>query len=90
MAQALEKNQSLRQLTLKTNEIGSSGLIALANGSEKNAGRLRYLSLFGNDFDDASCQEWGVLEKRLGYLEVELDVQIYVVDGTHCVAEKES
>ena len=90
MAQALEKNQSLRQLTLKTNEIGSSGLIALANGLEKNSGRLRYLSLFGNDFDDASCQEWGVLEKRLDYLEVELDVQIYVVDGTHCVAEKES
>ena len=87
MGKALEKNSSLLDLALGTNKIGPIGVAAIAKSMTGNQGRLKYLSLFGNDFDDASCREWKQqIDERLNYLDVFVDIKIYVVDGIHKVA----
>jgi hypothetical protein len=88
MAQALEKNTSLEILTLKENKICTEGLIALASALPKN-NSLKVLNLFGNKFDNASCEPFGVLiRERFPYVGLDVDFDVYVVDGVHCVAEQ--
>ena len=88
MRQAIRENKSLRELTLRHNDIGQDGLVALGNALYKNS-TLRELSLWGNSFDDVSCSLFHDLyESRIPYVGLSLDCHIYIVDEIHCVAEK--
>lgn len=86
--QALRVNKSLTELTLRHNDVGQEGLVALGNALYKNS-TLQQLSLWGNSFDDVSCGLFfDLYETRIPYVGLSLDCQVYVVDDVHCVAEK--
>jgi Ran GTPase-activating protein (RanGAP) involved in mRNA processing and transport len=86
LAQALEKNKSLNDLLLKTCSIGPRGLIAIADAMNQN-NTMQNLHLFGNDFDDASCRKYGrLIADRFPYVGVQVDIEVYAVDGVHHVA----
>jgi NLR family CARD domain-containing protein 3 len=87
MAEALVTNKSLKELTLKSNRARERGLLALGRALFQN-NSLQLLTLLGNEFNDASGQLFGELGRdRLPFTNLALDVQIYVVDGVHLVAE---
>ena len=88
LADAIVENKSLRCLTLKSNSIAQAGLTALGDAISKN-NTMRYLSLFGNDFsvNAVGKQFNSLIEQRLPYTGLELDVKTYVVDGVYQVAE---
>jgi hypothetical protein len=78
----------LEELTLRHNGIGVEGLVAIGNSLRKND-VLLFLSLWGNGFEDVSCQLFHELfETRFPYLDIKLDIETYEVDGVHCVAER--
>lgn len=54
LADALECNSTLKQLSLSSNEIGARGLHALARAMEKNTTLLR-IELDDEDSDDSDC-----------------------------------
>ena len=88
LADAIVENKSLRCLTLKSNSIAQAGLTALGNSIGKN-NSLQYLSLFGNDFsvNAVGKQFYNLIDQRLPYTGLELDVKAYIVDGVYQVAE---
>jgi Ran GTPase-activating protein (RanGAP) involved in mRNA processing and transport len=84
---ALKANTGLKVLTLKNNRIGPIGLTAIANALE-TASNIETLTLFGNSFsNDNGKQYQRLLQQRLKYTQVNLDIDIYVVDGQYQVAE---
>ncbi len=88
LAEALKANASaLRVLTLKNNCIGHAGLHALAQVLESSTS-LEQLYIFGNDFDnDVGQQFHTLLQHRLPYANVVLDIRVYVVDGAYMIGE---
>jgi len=87
VAQALETNKCLSEISLKSNKINETGLIAIGTSLFKN-NTLQLLTLLGNHFANESAQLYGELERdRLPYINLWIDIQIYVVDGVHLVAE---
>jgi hypothetical protein len=61
--------------------------VAIGNALRKN-NTLQFLSLWGNGFEDVSCGLFHELfESRFPYVDLKLDIETYVVDGVHCVAE---
>lgn len=86
-ADALEVNKSLRELRLKSNRAKEKGLIALGNSLYHN-NTLQLLTLLGNDFNDNSAKLFGELSRdRFPFTNLTTDIQIYVVDNIHLVAE---
>lgn len=86
-ADALENNASLQELTLKSNRAKESGLMALGNSLYKNS-TLKLLTVLGNDFNDNSAKLFGELcRDRFPFTNMTVDVQVYIVDGVHLVAE---
>ena len=88
LADAIHENQSLQCLTLKSNSIAQAGLTALGDAIGKN-NTLQFLSVFGNDFsvNAVGKQFHNLIEQRLPYTGLALDVKTYVVDGIFQVAE---
>jgi len=87
MAEALVSNKSLKELTLKNNRAKERGLLAIGRALNQN-NSLQLLTLLGNDFNDTSGKLFGELGRdRLPFTNLALDVQIYVVDDVHMVAE---
>jgi Ran GTPase-activating protein (RanGAP) involved in mRNA processing and transport len=87
MADALITNTTLEELTLKNNGI-SHGLVAIGKALEKN-NTLGRLTLFGNDFDMESGKIFNDLQNnRFAYLNISIDIQVYIIDGKYMVAEK--
>jgi hypothetical protein len=87
MAQALITNTTLEELTLTNNGI-SHGLVAIGKALEKN-NTLGRLTLFGNDFDMESGKIFnGLQNNRFTYLNISIDIQVYIIDGNYMVAEK--
>ena len=87
MSDALEVNKSLKELTLKSNRAKETGLIALAQSLYKN-NTLQVLTLLGNKFNNNSSEMFGELcRDRFPFTGLTVDLQIYVVDGEHLVAE---
>lgn len=88
LADAILQNNSLRCLTLKSNSIAQPGLAAIGDAISKN-NTLQYLSIFGNDFsvNAVGKQFHDLIDHRLPYTGLELDVKTYVVDGVYQVAE---
>jgi hypothetical protein len=81
------KASNLKVLTLKNNSIGPIGLAALAQALETSA-CLEELQVFGNEFNnDNGMQFHALLQHRLPYFNMRVDVRVYVVDGTYMVAE---
>jgi hypothetical protein len=77
----------MKELTLKHNNITVTGLVAIGQSLYKNM-TLQYLSLWGNKFDDESSHLfYDIIETRLPYINLKLDVEAYVVDDVHYVAE---
>jgi len=75
-------------LTLKNNTIHSIGLHALAKAIEQTH-TLTFLSLFGNHFDNANGKEYyDLINQRIPYIGLSLDITVYVVDGQYMIAEK--
>ena len=89
LAEALCVNTSLLTLTLNNNAIGVSGLVALGNALYKN-NSLRRLAIFGNEFDsDVSGRLFfEFIQERLRFLDLSLDISVYIVDGVYLIAEK--
>lgn len=80
-------NLRLVELTLKSNKINEKGLLSLGTSLYKN-NNLQLLTLLGNTFSDHSAKLFGELcRDRLPYVNLWIDIQIYVVDGVHLVAE---
>lgn len=87
MAEALTVNKSLKEVTLKSNRAKEKGLLAIGRSLYQN-NSLQLLTLLGNDFNDTSAKLFGELARdRLPFTNLALDIQIYVVDGVHLVAE---
>jgi Ran GTPase-activating protein (RanGAP) involved in mRNA processing and transport len=87
IADALSTNTSLEEVTLKNNGI-SHGLVAIGKALERN-NTLGKISLFGNDFDMESGKIFSDLQtSRFSYLNVSIDIQVYVIDDKYMVAEK--
>eukprot|EP00981_Chlorochromonas_danica_P010652 scaffold3296_cov159-Ochromonas_danica.AAC.19 len=89
LAQAIEgQATNLRVLTLKNNNIGPVGLTALANALDTSV-NLQQLLLFGNHFDNGNGQHFlDLIQRRLAYSGLKLDISVYVVDGAYTIAEK--
>jgi hypothetical protein len=86
-AQAISTNKTLTELTLKSNKINEYGLIALGNALYEN-NTLQLLTILGNNFNNNSAKLFGELSRdRLPYINLWIDIQIYIVDGVHLVAE---
>jgi hypothetical protein len=78
----------LRVLTLKNNNIGPIGLQAIAHALETST-NLEQLWLFGNNFDNNNGMMFHeLLQNRLPYCNLSLDITVYVVDGNYMIAEK--
>jgi len=87
MAEALMSNTTLEELTLSNNGI-STGLVSIGRALEKN-NTIRKITLFGNDFDMESGKIFDDLQtSRFEYLNVSIDISVYVIDGTYMVAQK--
>lgn len=87
MAEALLNNTTLEELTLTNNGI-SHGLVAIGKALEKN-NTIRTLTLFGNDFDMDSGKIFNDLQSnRFTYLNISIDIKVYIIDGQYMVAEK--
>ena len=86
-AEALMVNNALLILTLKSNKINEYGLVSLGNALFHN-NTLELLTVLGNNFTDASGKLFGELARdKLPYVNLWIDVQVYIVDGVHYVAE---
>ena len=86
--QALKSNFTLQTLTLRHNDIGVSGLLALGFALDHN-NSLRRLEMWGNNFDDEAGRLYFDLARlRFPYIGLSVDVEVYVVDGVHMFAEK--
>ena len=82
------RNTSVEVLTLRCNNIGQHGLMALGHALEDN-NSLRKLTLWGNNFDDKSAELYHrLIENRFQYLGVTVDFEVYEVDRIHQVAER--
>lgn len=87
LSQAFVTNKCLTEISLKSNNINEVGLIAIGNSLFKN-NTIQLLTLLGNHFDDNSAKLYGELERdRLPYINLWIDISVYVVDGVHLVAE---
>jgi hypothetical protein len=72
---------------MKTNKIGPVGLEAIANALE-NSVNLESLTIFGNDFSNKNGSHfYDLIQHRLPYTNVFLDIDVYVVDGIFKIAE---
>lgn len=72
---------------MRSNRIGVPGLTALGAALYKNS-TLRSLSLWGNEFDNSVGRVFLELARnRLPFVGLSIDVEVYVVDGVHKVAE---
>lgn len=90
LAEAVSKSPTLLDLSLKNNDIRVAGLTAIGNSLFQN-NTLESLALFGNDFDSPCGKLFAdVIEQRLPYTGLVLDVLIYEVDGIYMVAESNS
>ena len=86
-AEALESNRSLRELTLKSNRADEKGIVALGESLYSN-NTLQLLTLLGNSFNNNSARLFGELSRdRFPFTGLATDLQIYVVDGEHLVAD---
>jgi Ran GTPase-activating protein (RanGAP) involved in mRNA processing and transport len=87
LAEAIKQNTGLKVLTLRNNSIGPKGLHALADALESTI-NLESLTIFGNQFNnDNGIQFHRLIQHRLPYTRVFLDIDVYVVDGQYMVAE---
>ncbi len=74
-------------MTLKNNKIGYRGLLALANALECSR-NLESISLFGNHFDnDSGKRYFDLCNNRFPYMNMHIDLSVYVVDGVYNIAE---
>jgi len=87
LADAIRVNQSLLTLTLKNNSISDEGLLALKRSLEVN-NTLQSLQLFGNEFHATGSQFHDLIENRLPYIDLKLDIKTYVRDGIYMIAEQ--
>ena len=83
----LQSNTSLQFLSLKNNDIKEGGLIVLALSLRSNS-TLQYLTIFGNKFTDGTGQLLSELSDSF-CPELQLDVEVYEVDGKFHIAESE-
>jgi len=89
LAEAINVNTSLKSLTLKNCNIGDKGLMAIGKSLSVN-NTLQFLSIFGNEFQNnetGSCYH-ELIENRLPYIGLTLDIKTYVVDGVYMIAEQ--
>jgi len=87
LADAIRVNQSLLTLTLKNNSINDEGLLAMKRALEVN-NTLQSLQLFGNEFYATGSQFHDLIEYRLPYIDLKLDIKTYVRDGIYMIAEQ--
>eukprot|EP01041_Mallomonas_annulata_P002145 gene2145-4177_t len=89
IAEALKCNYSLTKVDLGYNGIGVSGLVAIGTALEKN-NTLTRLAVWGNSFDDEAGRMYFDLARlRFPYVGLFIDIEVYVVDGVHMVAQKD-
>jgi Ran GTPase-activating protein (RanGAP) involved in mRNA processing and transport len=91
LAEAIQENKNLKCLTLKTNSVKTEGLSALSFAIQKN-NTLEYLSIFGNEFSSKGEGNVGqlfhsLIDQRLPYIPLEIDIRTYIVDGEYMIAE---
>lgn len=89
LADAIKVNRTLRTLTLKNGNVKDAGLMAIGKALEEN-NTLQALSLFGNDFDNNETGQLfhEMIQHRLPYVGLSLDIKTYVVDGKYMIAEQ--
>ena len=98
-SKALSYNKNILRLSLKSNGIGESGLVAICSSITRNK-TLKNVSLFGNAFSHLACERFHSLNFERSneapdispeyiWSAVELDICPYEVDGVFLVAEKE-
>lgn len=92
---ALLHNKNILRLSLKSNGVGESGLVAMCSALTRNK-TLKNISLFGNAFSHVACENFHALHLETpavslehSWSPVELDICAYAVDGIFLVAEKE-
>ena len=76
---------------MKTNSVKTEGLSALSFAIQKN-NTLEYLSIFGNEFSSKGEGNVGqlfhsLIDQRLPYIPLEIDIRTYIVDGEYMIAE---
>ena len=87
LSEAISANLTLRTLTLKNNSIGDEGLLAIKRALEVN-NTLQSLHLFGNEFHKTGSQYHDLIENRIPYIDLKLDIKTYVRDGIYMIAEQ--
>ena len=89
LAEALKVNQTLRTLTMKNSGVSDEGLMAIGRALEGN-NTLQSLHLFGNNFNNNETGSLfhDLIQNRLPYVGLNLDIKTYVVDGQFMIAEQ--
>lgn len=77
----------MKNLSLKNNKIGSLGLSAICEVLEVN-NTLESVTIFGNSFDNVNGNQFhNLINCRIPYTGLFLDIDVYVVDGEFLIAE---
>lgn len=88
LADVIRAGTNLRILTLKNNSIGSIGLAAISSALADGKSNLERLALYGNDFDhNNGMQYMDLIQHRLQYTGLGMDIVVYEVDGVCMIAE---
>ena len=86
-SKVLLQNQSLSHLSLRSNNIKETGLLALGESIKQN-NSLKSLSIFGNCFSHNTGSLYFKL-KDMKSASIKLDIEVYTVDGEYLTAETE-
>jgi len=89
LSEVIKYSSTLRHLTLRNNKIGPIGLSAIGNTLQDcNSCSLESLTLFGNNFDNTTGKLYfNLIQNKLPYTGMFLDIDVYVVDGNYMIAD---